>query len=104
MRTTSFLESQTILNALEFSLSKGGFGDSAPQKKTAQTLIKRMRGSATVSGRHDQVMKLLKKGASIEQMMKASGASRRTLFRYLNHFEEAGVRIEIIDGKYRLAG
>ena len=101
MRNTSFLESQTILTALEFALGKGGFGGKNSQKKAAQQLVKQMRSSHTVSGRHDQVMSLLRKGATIEQMMKASGASRRTLFRYLNHFEEAGVEIEIVGGKYR---
>ncbi|HNQ24011.1 MAG TPA: helix-turn-helix domain-containing protein [Phycisphaerae bacterium] len=102
MRRTSFLESQTILTALESTLARGGFDRNAAQKRTAQQLIKRMQGSGTVSGRHTQVIALLQKGATIEQLMKACGASRRTLFRYLNHFEEAGIKIEIDAGRYRI--
>ena len=47
-------------------------------------------------------MALLKKGVTLEGMMKATGASRRTIFRYLNHFEEAGIDIVIDNGRYRL--
>ena len=102
MQNTSFLQTQTILRALEFTLSKKGFGGSAPQKKAAETLIKRMKSNKTVSGRHQQLRKILKGGATINQMIKATGSSRRTIFRYLNQFEEAGIDIIITDGKYRL--
>ena len=102
MQNTSFLETQTILRALEFSLAKGGFGSNARHKKTATTLVKTMKSNKSVAGRHQQLASILKKGASIEQMMKAVSASRRTIFRYLNHFEEAGHNIVITDGKYKL--
>ena len=103
MQNTSFLETQTILKALEFSLAKGGFGSNAKQKKTATGLVKTMKSTKSVSGRHQQLVAILKKGASIEQMMKAVSASRRTIFRYLNHFEEAGHDIVIANGKYKLS-
>lgn len=102
METTSFLQTQTILRALEFSLGKGAFGSNSRQKKAAQTLIKELKSNESVSGRHQQLLAFLKKGASVEQMMKVTGASRRTVFRYLNHLEEAGVDIQIEDGTYRL--
>lgn len=102
MQNTSFLETQTILRALEFAMAKGGFGSDAAQKKTAAAIIKRMKSTKSVAGRHQQLAVLLKKGASIEQMMKAVGASRRSIFRYLNHFEEAGRSVAITNGKYKL--
>ncbi len=102
MQNSSFLQSQTIVRALEFSLAKGGFGGNARQKKTAAALIKNMKSNRSLSGRHQQLVALLKRGADIEQMMKAVSASRRTIFRYLNHFEEAGFEIVIQDGKYKL--
>jgi len=102
VQNTSFLETQTILRALEFAVSKGGFGTDAIQKKTANAIIKGMKSNKSVAGRHQQLATLLKKGASIEQMMKAVGASRRSIFRYLNHFEEAGRDVVIVDGKYKL--
>lgn len=102
MRNTSFLENQTILRALEFSLGKSGFGANAKQKKTASALIRKMKSTDSVSGRHQQLMTMLKKGARLEQMMKASGSSRRTIFRYLNHFEEAGAELSLQGGKYKI--
>ena len=103
VQSTSFSETQTVLAALEFALKKGGFGAHANQKKTAQKLIKDMKSTKSVSGRHAQIMQMLKKGSSIDQLIKATGSSRRTIFRYLNHFEEAGVDIELIDGRYRIS-
>ncbi len=102
MRNTSFLETQTILTALEFALKKGAFGTNSPQRKAAQTLIRSMQSNKSVSGRHQQLMDLLTSGATLEQMMKTTGASRRTVFRYLNHLEEAGKDIELAEGTYRL--
>jgi len=102
VQNTSFLQTQTILRALEFTLAKKGFGKSAAQKNAAETLIKKMKSNKTVSGRHQQLRTILKRGATIDQMIKGTGSSRRTIFRYLNQFEEAGIDIAIIDGKYRL--
>lgn len=102
MQSTSYLQTQTILRALEFATSKGGFGTNARQKKTAAGLIRDMKSNESVSGRHQQLTAMLRRGASIAEMIKATGASRRTIFRYLNHFEDAGLAISIADGKYKL--
>ncbi|MEK6674613.1 MAG: hypothetical protein AABZ47_03040 [Planctomycetota bacterium] len=102
MQNTSFVETQTILRALEFALTKGGFGSNAKQKKTASSLVVQMKSNKSVSGRHHQLVTLLTKGATIEQMMKSTDSSRRTVFRYLNHFEESGVELKLEDGKYLL--
>ena len=102
MRKTSFLQTQTILQALEFTIAKGGFGPNARQKKTAAALIKDMKSTGSVSGRHQQLREMLKKGATLDQMIRATGSSRRTVFRYLNQFEDAGIRIILAEGRYRL--
>ncbi len=102
VQNTSFVQTQTIIHALEFAISKGGFGRNQQQKRTAAALVKNMKSNKSVSGRHQQLVTLLKKGATLEGMMKAASASRRTIFRYLNHFEDAGFDIVIEDGRYRL--
>lgn len=102
MRSTSFLQTQAIVKALEFASTKGGFGNNAQLKKTAQSLLKSMKSNQSVSGRHQQLTNMLKRGATIEEMIKSTGASRRTIFRYLNHFEEAGINLDLAGGKYRL--
>ncbi|MEK6798538.1 MAG: hypothetical protein AABZ12_06215 [Planctomycetota bacterium] len=103
MQRTGFLETQTILKALEFAAAKGAFAGNPRMKKTALTLIKGMKSNASLSGRHQQLQALLKKGATIQDMMRSTSSSRRTVFRYLNHFEEAGVGLALEDGVYRLS-
>lgn len=100
----SFSQTQAVLKALEFAIAKGGFGNNAKLKKTAQTLVKNMRSNESLSGRHEKLIGLLRKGATISEMIKATASSRRTIFRYLNQFEDAGLDIKLVDGKYRLAG
>lgn len=102
MRQSSFLQTQTILRALEFALTRGGFGGDANQKKTAAMLIKDLKGAKSVSGRQQLLTSLLKKGSTIEEMMKTTGASRRTVFRYLNSLEDAGMNFVLANGRYRL--
>lgn len=102
MRTRSYEETQAIVAALEFALKKGGFGQDSSRKRTAVRMLKDMRSASTMSGRQQQVVQALTRGATVSQMMKAIGASRRTIFRYLNHFEEAGLEIELTGSKYRM--
>lgn len=102
MRTTSFLANQTILRALDFTLAKGGFSHNANLKTAASDLIKELKSTKSVSGRHQQIMGMLRKGATLKQMMKATGSSRRTIFRYLNHVEDAGTEMVLSDGKYKI--
>ncbi len=97
-----FLETETILRALEFASAKGAFGDNAKLKKTAATLIQGMKSKKSLSGRQQQLRALLKRGATIDDMIKAIGSSRRTIFRYLNNFEDAGLDIVLAEGKYSL--
>lgn len=102
MQTTSYVQTQAMLHALEFTLERGGFGSNHHYKKAAQALIQQMKSHRSVSGRQQQLAALLKKGATIEQMMKATRSSRRTVFRYLNYFEEAGMTIDLSGSVYKL--
>jgi len=101
VQSTSYTQTQTILRALEFATSRGGFAN-AQQKKAAAALIKSMRSKESVSGRHQQLATMLKRGATIDDMIKVTGSSRRTVFRYLNQFEEAGLNVQLAGGKYKL--
>jgi hypothetical protein len=102
VQNSSYLETQTMLRGLEFALARGAFTDNPVQKRTAAALIKEMKGNKSVGGRQQLLTSILKKGATVEEMVKATGSSRRTIFRYLNNFEEAGVNIQLEGGKYTL--
>jgi hypothetical protein len=102
VQNNSYLQTQTILRGLEFALAKGAFDGNAGQKRTAVAVIKEMKGNRSVGGRHQSLTSILKKGATVEGMMKATASSRRTIFRYLNSLEEAGVDIQLEGGRYKL--
>ncbi len=104
VQNTSFAETQVVLRALDFALAKGGFGGNASQKKTAVALVKKLKSNRSVGGRHLKLVGMIKKGATIDEMIKVAGSSRRTVFRYLNHLEEAGFNITLADGKYKITG
>ena len=67
MRTTSFIANQTILKALDYTLAKGGFGANAKLKKSAVELVKELKSTRSVSGRHQQIMTMLKKGTTLKR-------------------------------------
>ncbi len=102
MQNNSYLETQTILRGLEFALARGAFADNQGQKRAAAAIIKEMKGNKSVGGRQQLLNALLKKGATVDEMVKSTGSSRRTIFRYLNQFEEAGMNIQLDNGRYRL--
>ena len=102
VQNSSYLQTQTILRGLEFALAKGAFADNQGLMRTAAALIKEMKGNKSLGGRHQLLRSILKKGATVEEMVKATESSRRTIFRYLNNFEEAGINIQLEAGKYRL--
>jgi DNA-binding transcriptional ArsR family regulator len=89
-----------MLRALEFTLARGGFDDPR-QKKAAAGLVKDLRGNKSRGGRQQVLTSILKKGATVGEMVRATGSSRRTIFRYLNSFEEAGLEIQLENGVYR---
>jgi len=101
VQQTKFLETQTILRALEFTSTKGGFKNPR-HKKAAASLLKSMKSTKSVSGRHQQLQNMLRKGATVPEMIRATNSSRRTIFRYLNHFEDAGMDISLEGGVYTL--
>mgnify|MGYP002624841957 CR=1 FL=1 len=100
MQHSNFVETETILRAIEFAQAKGAFSRDPRLQKAATALIKRMKSNRTPSGRQQQLRNLLREGASIKDMIRGIGASRRTVFRYLNDFEEAGLRLVLEDGRY----
>ena len=62
LKGTSFAQTQAILRALEFGIAKGAYKGNANQKKAAQALVQQMKSNKSVSGRHQQLLSILKKG------------------------------------------
>ena len=67
-------------------------------------LCKELEGEKSIYGRQLRMISLMEKGASIAGLVRKLRCSRRTVFRYLNYFEDAGVSVTLEDGKYCVDG
>ena len=65
-----------------------------------EKLCQELAGERSIYGRQLSMIRLMEKGATIEALGKKLRCSRRTVFRYLNHLEDAGVSIKLENGKY----
>ena len=73
--------------------------DALLQDKTdASQKLAKMLLAKTKQGRHVRVLQMLyKKGARIQELVKALKVSRRTVFRYLNGLEDYCIELKIDD-------
>ena len=103
-RTSSdFVETLAIHSALRFALAKRAFTE--PEiKSAAERLVRELEGEDSVYGRQMRMCKLMKRGVTVEELGEKLNASRRTIFRYFNYLEQAGINIRLEDGKYSVDG
>ena len=99
---SDFSETFAVHAALKHALSRKLFVGDARTQKAAATLVKSLEGDRSIYGRQLKMIGLMGKGASIQQMGKSLRCSRRTVFRYLNHLENAGIGVTLEGGKYRV--
>ncbi|MBN1511323.1 MAG: helix-turn-helix domain-containing protein [Phycisphaerae bacterium] len=69
----------------------------------AQKLVRILEGERSTYGRQLRMIQLMQKGATIDQMGRQLRCSRRTLFRYLNHLESAGIDITLDGSEYTVS-
>ncbi|MGB0715177.1 MAG: HTH domain-containing protein [Phycisphaerae bacterium] len=101
--SSDFTETLAIHAALKSAI-KGKKFDTNPQlKKAAQKLCKELDGEDSIYGRQLKMLQLMQGGATVADLGKKLKTSRRTLFRYLNYLEEAGIDIELRDNRYYVA-
>ena len=74
----------------------------AAVRKAAEVLCTDLQGEKSIYGRQLKMIALMEGGATIGGLGRKLKCSRRTVFRYLNHLEDAGVSINLEGGKYRV--
>ncbi|MFH0981588.1 MAG: helix-turn-helix domain-containing protein [Planctomycetota bacterium] len=99
---SDFSETFAVHAALKYALSKKLFAGDARTRKTATALVKSLESDRSIYGRQLSMIGLMADGATIQQMVKALRCSRRTIFRYLNHLESAGIGVTLEGGQYRV--
>jgi DNA-binding NarL/FixJ family response regulator len=100
---SDFTETYAIHSALRFALSRNHFGKGDPIRRNAEKLVSALESDKTIFGRQLRMLEMMRKGVTIEGMCRRLHCSRRTVFRYLNHLESAGVEISLENGEYTVA-
>ncbi|MHC5111849.1 MAG: HTH domain-containing protein [Planctomycetota bacterium] len=98
--SSDFTETLAIHSALKSAVRSKVFDTNPEVKKAAQKLCKDLDSERSIYGRQLKMLGLMQKGASVAELGKKLGASRRTLFRYLNYLEQAGIEIKLENNKY----
>jgi biotin operon repressor len=100
---SDFTETLAVHAALQQAL-RGGLLKREPKVlAAAQKLVRSLESERSIYGRQLRMIRLMQKGATIEQMGRQLRCSRRTLFRYLNHLESAGIDIQLDGRQYTVS-
>jgi biotin operon repressor len=100
---SDFTETFAVHAALKNALKSGVYRSDAKLRTAGQRLVKSLESEQSIYGRQIRMIQLMQKGASIEKMGKQLRCSRRTLFRYLNHLEMAGIDITLEGHEYKVS-
>lgn len=99
---SDFTETFAIHVALKHALKAKHYDKTPAVRKAAEVLCTDLQGEKSIYGRQLKMIALMEGGATIGGLGRKLKCSRRTVFRYLNHLEDAGVSINLESGKYRV--
>ena len=103
LKRSDFKETYAIHAALRNGLKTNLFAKDPAAKKAAERQLKHMESDKSIYGRQCKMLKLMIKGATIAQLRKGLTCSRRTVFRYFNDLEKAGIEISLDESGYRVS-
>ncbi len=99
---SDFTETFAIHVALKGALKSQQYGGNAAVRKAAERLCADLAGERSIYGRQLKMINLMEKGTSLAEIGRKLRCSRRTVFRYLNHLEDAGISITLDNNKYNV--
>ena len=100
LRRSDFKETYAVHATLRHGLKSKLFAKDANARKSAERLLKHLEGDKSIYGRQCRMIRLMAKGATIAQLRKGLGCSRRTVFRYLVDLEQADINITLKGNTY----
>lgn len=98
--TSDFTETLAVHAALKSALKGKVLDKNAAVRKAAASLCHELEGERSIYGRQLRMLDLMEKGTTLAELGKKLRCSRRTVFRYLNQLEEAGIPIKLDGAKY----
>ena len=99
---SDFVQTFAVHTAIKAGLKSKQFRDHAAIRKAAEKLCKELEGERSIYGRQLRMLQLMERGVTLADMGRKLRCSRRTIFRYLNHLEEAGISIKLKGAKYHV--
>ncbi len=90
--------------ALRLAAKQKLFAKDARLRKTAEKLLADLESDRTIYGRQLKMLTLMRSGTTVDAMRRKLRCSRRTVFRYLNHLEVAGLGITLEGRTYHVSG
>jgi len=99
---SDFTETFAIHIALKAALKARHYEKHDAVQKSAERLCKELQGERSIYGRQLKMINLMEKGATLADIGRKLRCSRRTVFRYLNHLEDAGISIKLQGSKYHV--
>ena len=103
LRESDFKETYAVHAALRAGRKSKLFAKDAAARKAADKLLKHLESDRSIYGRQCKMLRLMENGATISQLRKGLGSSRRTVFRYFLYLEEAAIDIKLEGSSYKVA-
>ena len=99
---SDFAETFAIHVGLKAALRSKQYDKTPEVKRAAERLCKELESERSIYGRQLKMVAGMAKGATLADLGRKLRGSRRTVFRYLNYLEEAGVSLKLSGGKYHV--
>ncbi len=99
---SDFVQTFAVHLAIKAALKSKQFRNHASVRQAAEKLCRTLEGEKSIYGRQLRMIQMMEKGATLPDMGKKLHCSRRTIFRYLNHLDDAGVSIRLQGTKYHV--
>jgi len=100
--SSDFTETLAVHAALKAALKSRLLDKNPAMKKAALRLSAELESDSSIFGRQLKMLNLMEKGTTVAELGRRLRTSRRTLFRYLNYLENAGIQITLENNKYHV--
>lgn len=97
---SDFTETLAIHVALKSALKAKKYAANAAVRHAAERLCKDLESERSIYGRQLKMLGLMEKGVTLVGLSRKLRCSRRTVFRYLNHLEDAGIALKLDGTRY----
>lgn len=93
--SADFSETFAIHASLKHALAAKLFSGDARAYRSAAALVKALESDRSIYGKQLKLLRLMEKGATLDELGRLMRCSRRTVFRHLDHLKAAGIGVTL---------